>query len=481
MIFLKQYYLSCLSHASYLVGDLTTGRAVVVDPQRDVEQYLDDAVSNGLKIERVIQTHIHADFVSGQLEIAQATGATISYGHTSNTTFAFPVDFLSHYQQLALGEVELTILATPGHTEESICIHIADSRDGYPGAVLTGDTLFIGDVGRPDLVSAKDADPAKMARVLYYSLHEHLLTLPDETIVYPAHGAGSACGKRMSTEIISTIGEQRLTNYALQPMNIEKFVELVLSGQTPPPQYFGHAAAKNRQMHQSAEGLRFIPSLDRKETEGFGRSGVTLLDVRVSAEFATGHLLDSINVGLDGRFAEYVGQVVDAKSDIVIIGHRGDEIEAALRLSRIGFDSVVGVHYIEAIGAPSFSQRLNAEMVSDYLADEGRVQILDVRTSGEVASGMIPGALHLPLSELTKRSQELPPYIPTIVYCAGGYRSSIAASLLRSLGFNVLGDLIGGIGAWTAAELPLDVSSKASSEASSPASASCLASSTPGS
>lgn len=455
MLFLKQYYLECLSHASYLVGDRTSGRAVVVDPQRDIQQYVEEARSVGLTIERIIHTHVHADFVSGQLELAQATGAPISYGRTDKNIFEFPVEFLDHRQALSLGEVELTILATPGHTAESICIHITEQGSEFPGAVLTGDTLFIGDVGRPDLVAGAGSAPEDMAEQLYRSLHEQLLTLPDETMVYPAHGAGSSCGKHLSEETVSTIGVQRSTNYALQKMSCEAFVATVLAGQSQPPDYFSFAVQTNRQARPVAQTGE-APVVDRSAAEAFEHSGGTLLDIRSADEFAAGHLKHSINVGLNGRFAEQVGQVIAPRSAIVLVANPGDEQEALVRLSRIGFDLVKAVHHIDAKSAPCTSKRLTPEAVFELLPriQEGHIQLLDVRTNAEASLGVLPGAQHFPLAQLKHQAIKLSPDSPIIVYCAGGYRSSVAASLLRRLGLNVMGDLSGGINSWLSSGLP---------------------------
>ena len=451
---LKQYYLACLSHASYLVGDTASGRAVVVDPQRDVSQYLADASDLGLRIELIIESHFHADFLSGHLELASATGARIGYGSAAAGLTDFPIEALTDGQQLDLGGVRLEVLETPGHTPESICIVVYEPDTTEPTAVLTGDTLFIGDVGRPDLLSAFGRTQDEMARSLYSSLRNKLLTLPDYTKVYPAHGAGSACGKNLSTETVSTIGEQRRTNYALAPMTEAEFVTIVTEGQAAAPLYFSFAALRNRQSREHhVEGQ--APTAMSWET--FWRAvnaGAVIVDSREPDDFARGHLLGSRNVGLSGRFAEYVGEVVRPTDSIVLVCAEGTETEARTRLARIGFDRVVGAldeptlqmqRHPEVVAVAS---RLTATQLRERRRSVDGVVLVDVRGPGEVADGMIDGARHIQLASLLEGAKTLDPNSPTVVYCAGGYRSSIAASTLRSLGFTDVSDIVGGFGAW---------------------------------
>ncbi len=462
-MYFQQYYLECLSHASYMIGDTTSGRAVVVDPQRDVREYLADADANGLTIERVIETHFHADFLSGHLELAEATGAVISYGEAGAEGVGFPIEPLADRQRLDLGPgdgtgVQLEILATPGHTPESISVVVYEQPDAEPYGVLTGDTLFIGDVGRPDLLASIGVTADELARSLFGSLHDQLLTLPDDTKVYPAHGAGSACGKNLSTETVSTIGEQRRTNYALQPMSIEEFVEAVTEGQSAAPLYFSFAANRNRQARELLDEESDVTPMSLAEVDAAVADGAVVVDVRDNVAFAAGHLVGSINVGLDGRFAEYVGQVVRPDSPIVLVAGPGEDKEAEVRLARIGFDRVVGaLAEPERVMAehPERVQRASrltaaelAEVVDGGLPDGGPPQLVDVRNAGEVALGSIDGAVNIPMASLLDGYGELDPSRPTVVYCAGGYRSSIAASLLRSAGFADVSDLLGGFGAW---------------------------------
>jgi len=449
MIF-EQYELSCLSQFSYLIGDETTGRAVVVDPQRDVSQYLADAATHGLTIERVIETHFHADFLSGHLELADATGATISFGPGAEAEF--PIDNLSDGQQIDLGEVRLEIRHTPGHTPESISIVVwAHPGDEAPWAVLTGDALFIGDVGRPDLLTSIGWTAEDLARKLFRSLHDQLLTLPDDTIVFPSHGAGSACGKNLSTANRSTIGEQRRTNPALSPMTEDAFVEAVTSGQPVAPPYFVFAATTNRRDRDLLDEDAATPRLSVEEALRLVEDGAVMIDGRDPETFAVGHLVGAVNVGLDGRFAEYAGDVVRPDQPVIVITEPGREDEARIRLARIGFDHVVGaVADVDAVlashlGLVGVADRLSPDEAARALADEsGRVQLVDVRNPGETVGGALPGAVNVPLASLLDRIDDLDPTIPTVVYCAGGYRSSVAASLLRSRGFTDVADILGG-------------------------------------
>ena len=317
MIF-TQHYLDCLSQASYLIGDETTGRAVVVDPRRDIDEYLNEAAEHGLRIERVIETHIHADFLSGHLELAAATGAVISYGKDADVEF--PVEPLHDGQRISLGDVTLEILATPGHTPESICIVVYEHADDeVPYGVLTGDTLFVGDVGRPDLLADNGLSAETLARSMYQSLHDKLLKLPDATRVFPAHGAGSSCGKNLSSETSSTIGEQRRTNYALQIVGVERFVATLTEDQPPRPRYFEFDSVRNREQHPLLDESP-PPLLDIDDVCRHAAVGAILLDGREEAEYARGHLRGAVNVGLQGRFAESVGIVVSPDSDIILVG-----------------------------------------------------------------------------------------------------------------------------------------------------------------
>ncbi len=455
----RQYYLQCLSHASYLIGDETTGRAVVVDPQRDVDGYLEDAREAGMAIEKVIETHFHADFLSGHLELAARTGATICYGEGAEADFE--IEHLAHGQRISLGEVEIEVRATPGHTPESISLVLYDRAQGPgPWGVLTGDTLFIGDVGRPDLMSSAGVAATDLGRMLYRSLREQLLTLPDSTQVFPAHGAGSACGKSLSTETRSTIGEQRRTNYALADMSEDAFVAVVTEGQTEAPAYFGFSAHRNRERHSLLAEHDPPRRLGLVEALAVLDRGGVILDTRPPSDFAAGHLRGSVNVGLEGRFAEYAGDVVRPGQPIVVVCDPGHEVEARVRLGRIGFDDVVGVlaepfrAFLENPDLVERSSRLTAADLDRLRAEVADLVTVDVRSFGERSGGSIPGSVHLPLPELTRRLGELDPHRPTVVFCASGIRSAIAASVLAAAGFSDVSDLLGGYSAWGAAQAP---------------------------
>jgi glyoxylase-like metal-dependent hydrolase (beta-lactamase superfamily II)/rhodanese-related sulfurtransferase len=456
MIF-EQYYLNCLSHASYLIGDETSGRAVVVDPQRDVGQYLTTADAHGLRIERVIETHFHADFLSGHLELAEQTGAVISFGEGAEADFV--IDVLHDGQRLSLGDVELEVRATPGHTPESISIVVYEhAGDATPYGVLTGDTLFIGDVGRPDLLSSQGTSADALARQLYHSTREQLLTLPDATRVYPAHGAGSACGRQLSTETVSTIGEQRRSNYALAPMTEDTFVAAITEGQPVAPSYFAFDAKRNRQDRDLLDETAMPPPLTFDELEAAVAQGAVVLDTRDAAEYAQGHLRGSVDVGLDGRFAEYAGDVLSPTTPIVLVTNPGRELESRVRLARIGFDHVIG-HlaepqraFLEHQDAIEASSRLTAAELRARMARVTDLQLVDVRNPSEVAaSGTIEGAVNVPLAHLSDELATLDPERPTVVFCAGGYRSAIAASTLSAHGFADVSDILGGFDAWAGA------------------------------
>lgn len=453
MIF-DQYYLDCLSHASYLIADETTGRAVVVDPQRDISEYLADAEAKGLTIELVLETHFHADFLSGHLELAQATGAEIGYSSVAEPEFA--IRPLADGERISLGEVVLEIRHTPGHTPESMSIVVWEHADDEePYGVLTGDTLFIGDVGRPDLLASVGFTRDELATKLYDSLHDQLLTLPDSTRVFPAHGAGSACGKNLSTELTSSIGAQRRENYALLAPDRATFIDLVTEGQQPAPGYFIHDATMNKKQRPLMDEAGAPTPMSWDEVRAAMDAGALLVDGRDPVEFARGHLRGAVNVGLDGRYAEFAGSVVPVDADIVLFVEPGSELEAKNRLGRIGFDRVLGYvdrpyevlldHQDEA----RVASRLTPVDFEERRATLGDLQLVDVRNPGEHALGSVPDAANIPVGQLPARLAELDPSRPTVVYCAGGYRSSVAASLLRANGFDDVSDIVGGYGAWT--------------------------------
>jgi DMSO/TMAO reductase YedYZ molybdopterin-dependent catalytic subunit/glyoxylase-like metal-dependent hydrolase (beta-lactamase superfamily II) len=459
-VIFTQHYLACLSQASYLVGDESTGRAIVVDPRRDVEIYMEEAAAHGFTIERVIETHVHADFLSGHLELAERTGAIISYGAAADVEF--PIDRLTDGQRLSLGEVAIEVLATPGHTPESICIVVYEHRDDeIPYGVLTGDTLFVGDVGRPDLLASGDRrlQADELARLLYRSLHDKLLRLPDATRVFPAHGAGSACGKQLSAETSSTLGAQRRTNYALRCTSEDEFVAAITEGQPLRPHYFEFDSRRNRQAHSLLDERAPDP-LDVNEVLRRHADGATLLDTREPADYAAGHLRGAVNVGLQGRFAEYAGSVLSPDREIVLVGDPAAADEAKIRLGRVGYDRVVGqldepgAVYASRPDLVETSSRLTAAQLVDRRDEAAGLQIVDIRNPGETAAGTIPGAVEMPLAGIADSMSSLDAEAPVVLYCASGYRSQIAASVLRAAGFADVSDLLGGFTAWDRAGLP---------------------------
>jgi hydroxyacylglutathione hydrolase len=457
-MFLKQYYLGCLAHASYLIADEASGTAIVVDPQRDIQQYLVDEERLGVKIRHVFLTHFHADFIAGHLELRDRCGADVRLGARAKAEYEFVA--MKDGDTLELPGVRLQVLETPGHTIESISILVFDlaKNKDRPYAVLTGDTLFIGDVGRPDLRASIGWTAEELGGYLYDSLHENLMTLPDETLVYPAHGAGSLCGKNISSDTVSTMGEQRRFNYALQPMSKEEFVRLVAADQPDAPAYFTYDAILNTRERATLDetmehNLRPL-SLDEVLL-----MNAQILDVRDAAEYAKGHLAGSINIGLGGQFATWAGTVLGSARPIVIVAEPGREKEAALRLGRIGFDDVTG-YLKDGMGALAERQdllesteRVSAVMLAEELASGAPPLVIDIRAQGEWSAGHVGGSVNVPLSQLQERIAEVPRDRRIALHCAGGYRSSIAASLLRREGFTDLMELAGGITAWEAANL----------------------------
>lgn len=460
-MFLKQFYLGCLAHASYLIADERTGNAVVVDPQRDIEQYLDEARLREFTIRHVILTHFHADFLAGHIELRDRAGAEICLGAQAQAEFPFRT--LHERDELVLGEVVLEVLETPGHTPESISLVVYDrAKSIQPQAVLTGDTLFIGDVGRPDLLASIGVTADRLAEMLYESLHGKLMKLPDETLVYPAHGAGSMCGKNLSTDTVSTIGTQRRYNYALQPMTREEFVRLVTAEQPEAPPYFAFDALRNRQERPRLEESmrKTLQPLQPDEVLHLQRSGAQLVDVREAAEFEGGHLADSLAIGLRGKFATWAGTLLDRRRPIVIVAAPGEEQEAVMRLGRIGFENVAG--YLSGGMASLASrpeairrtERITAGNLAELLGPPAAPVVLDVRTSKEWEAGHIEDSINIPLNHLEDRLDELPVGRNVVVYCQSGYRSALAASLLLQHGREVA-DLVGGWNAWLASGLPI--------------------------
>jgi hydroxyacylglutathione hydrolase len=459
----KQFYLPCLAHASYLIGDEATGTAAVVDPQRDTDQYIAFASEHALQIKHVILTHLHADFVAGHLELRDRAGATIYLGAAAKAGYAFTP--LRDGSLVEFGRIRLKALETPGHTPESISILVYDlnASDTQPHAVLTGDTLFIGDVGRPDLRAALGWSATELGSLLFDSLRTKLLALPDASLVYPAHGAGSLCGKALSKETVSTLGEQRRVNYALQPMSKEAFIQVVTADQPEAPPYFTYDAVLNSEERPTLDEAlaREMNPLTLNAVLGLKANGAQILDTRDPDEFGAAHMAGSINIGLGGQYATWAGTMLDHKHPIVIIAAPGREAESAIRLGRIGFDHVAGylqdgLHSLDA--RPELiakTERLSAPFAAELLSSNQPPLVVDVRAPREREQKHIGGSLSIPLNRLAENLARLPKNRSLLVYCAGGYRSSIAASLLQGSGFDSVSEIAGGIAAWEAAKLPV--------------------------
>jgi len=450
-MYFEQFYLGCLAHASYMFG--ADGEAAVVDPQRDVDIYIEAARKQGLKIRHIFETHLHADFVSGHKELAARTGATIYIGRSAGATF--PHVDLREGSEVRVGSVLVKVLETPGHTPESCCYLLAENEPPY--AVLTGDTLFIGDVGRPDL--SKAHTPQQLAGLLYDSLHEKLLTLPDNVLVYPAHGAGSLCGRNMRAERSSTIGTERLTNYALQIRDREQFVRTMTENLPARPEYFLEDAAINRNGASALGDLPELESVTPSALKELLAAGAAALDVRTGDEFAAGHVPGSINIALSGQFASWAGAVIGLSSRPVLIADNEDQIsEARIRLARVGIEDLRG--YLDG-GVSAWKQagfelaqlpQITVQELSQRI-DNGDLQVLDVRRQGEWDSAHIASADWYPLDRFKAALPSLQQAMPIAVHCKSGYRSMIAASLLQRAGYNVI-NVRGGFDAWEQAQLP---------------------------
>jgi glyoxylase-like metal-dependent hydrolase (beta-lactamase superfamily II)/rhodanese-related sulfurtransferase len=460
-MYFKQFYLGCLAHASYLIG--SEGEAAVVDPQRDVDEYLAEANAVGLKIKYVIETHLHADFVSGHRELAGRAGAEIVFGEKAKA--AFPHRAVVEGDEINLGKVTLRFIETPGHTPEGISVLVIDTEvSSEARKVLTGDTLFIGDVGRPDLAGAKGYTSEMMAAMMYDSLHDKLLKLADEVEVYPAHGAGSMCGRNISNETSSTIGQQRKFNYALQPMSKEEFVVMMTKDLPPAPAHFSRDAEYNR---TGAPALAEIPkpaALSPAELKRLMNENHLALDVRAAAEYGAGHVAGALNIGLGGQFASWAGALIDAGQPLIIVAEDEAQVEeAAMRLARVGLESVVGYlsggmrAWLEADFETASTRQISVDELRELLEREGDLQVLDVRRPAEYRDGHVPRSVSIPLGmELEKQASQLQRERTTAVICAGGYRSSAATSLLEQLGFHHLLNVAGGTGEWIKAGHPVE-------------------------
>lgn len=454
----RQFYLGCLSHASYYVG--SGAEAAVIDPQRDVQQYLDEAAAHGQAIRYVIETHSHADFVSGHIELAAKTGAQIVYGRRAETRFETLK--VKDGDELFVGGVRLRFFETPGHTPEGITIIAEEAGEaGGPAKMFTGDTLFIGDVGRPDLIGSKGFTASQMGEMLYDSLHSKILTMPDDTEVCPAHGAGSLCGKSLSKETWSTLGEQRRFNYALQPMSKEQFVKIVAADQPEVPAYFPRSAAKNLEGSAPLGELEKPRPLSTEEIERF--DGI-VLDVRTAAEYGGGHVPNSINIGLGGQFASWAGTLVPIGTPIAVVAGSQEQVdEAFMRLARVGHESVKGFLLIgDHRDTLRTVEQVSVQRVAELMKSGEDVQLVDVRRPGEHSSGHAVGAVNISLDSLPQQLDRLDPNRPTYVICQGGYRSSLGTSILENAGFAHLHNVTGGTAAWIEAGLETEEPRRAS-------------------
>jgi hydroxyacylglutathione hydrolase len=456
-MYFEQFYLGCLAHASYLLA--SEGEAVVVDPQRDVEIYLKAAEEHGVRIRHIFETHLHADFVSGHRELAARTGASIYIGARAGATFAH-VDVRDGFE-LRVGKSRIQVLETPGHTPESICLVVTDEeKSAGPWAVLTGDTLFLGDVGRPDL--SRIHTPAQLAGMLYDSLHNKLLELPDEVLVYPAHGAGSLCGRNMRAERSSTIGTERLTNYALQIRSREEFIQQLTSNLPARPEYFLQDAEINRSGAPALSDLPELPAISARELKSLLDDGVIALDVRPGDQFAAAHVPGSVNIALSGQFASWAGTVLGLSARPVLIAESAEQLsEARLRLARVGIEDVRGYLRggLEGWKQDGFSAAQTPQMTVATLDDRLRAQqtqVLDVRRESEWQAGHIEGAAWWPLDNFKVAAPEIDRNAPLAVHCKSGYRSMIACSLLQRAGFRNVTNLVGGFDAWQQAQLPVE-------------------------
>jgi rhodanese-related sulfurtransferase len=434
------------------------GEAAVVDPRRDVDTYIDEAREQGLRIAHVVETHLHADFVSGHRELADRTGAKIYFGAKAGAKFEHvPV---REGDEIRMGEVVLRFLETPGHTPESVSVLVVDRAvSEAPQAVLTGDTLFIGDVGRPDLLGAT-LSAQELAGMLYDSLHGKLLALPDSVEVYPAHGAGSLCGRNISSETSSTIGEQRRCNYALKPMPKEEFVRMMTTDLPEAPAYFARDVALNREGAPDLDDLPEPKALSPRDVDEMQRAGAVVLDTRPSAQYSAGHVSGSLNIGLSGQFASWAGALVRPETPIILVAEEEEKVrEACTRLARVGLENVAG--YLaggildwDGAGLPLATiEQISVEEL-DARIREGRAgPVIDVRRPGEWQAGHIANAVHLPLNTLSQSAAAFPKDQPVAIICASGYRSSIATSLLEQQGFSRVTNVVGGMAAWKNANL----------------------------
>ncbi|HEU5451211.1 MAG TPA: rhodanese-like domain-containing protein [Terriglobales bacterium] len=448
-MYFEQFYLGCLAHASYMIG--SKGEAAVVDPQRDVDLYLKAAAEHGLTIRYVFETHLHADFVSGHRELAQRTGAKICLGTRAGATF--PHIGLTDGMEIQVGDCRLRALETPGHTIEGICLVVFDPEKGdKPHAVLTGDTLFIGDVGRPDL--SDRYTPQELAGMLYDSLHQKLMALPDETLVYPAHGAGSLCGRNMRADRFSTIGTERVTNHALQIKSREEFIAQLTTNLPTRPAYFAQDAAINREGAEPLDHLPPLLAIGAAELHRYAGE-VTILDTRAAADFAAAHIPGSIFIGLSGQFASWAGSLLGLQTPLVLVAESKEKAEEArMRLARVGIETTRGYLEggIDAWRAAGFALESVPQVTIGELRQrlEAGIKVLDVRRRGEWDAGHIDKAQWHALDDFPAALPKIDSTAPTAVHCKSGYRSMIACSYLQRAGHRNVVNVVGGYDAWLA-------------------------------
>lgn len=456
---IEQIYTGCLSQGAYYIE--AEGKVAIIDPLRETSPYLQKAQKDNATIQYIFETHFHADFVSGHLDLAKATGAPVVYGPNASPSFKAHIG--KDGEEFTLGNVKIRLLHTPGHTLESTSYLLLDEK-GKEYALFTGDTLFIGDVGRPDLAQkAVHSTQEELASTLYDSLRNKIMPLPDEVLIYPGHGAGSACGKNMSKETVDTLGHQKKTNYALREnMSREEFIREVTDGLLPPPAYFGMNVKMNKEGYKSLKEVLSsgVHALDPEAFEAAANeTGALILDTRKAQEFAKGFIPNAINIGLDGQFAPWVGALIPVSQAILLITEQGREAEAVTRLARVGFDNTIG--YLQG----SFQAWKNAGKETDTVAcvpaqefaesikNQKEVLVIDVRKPGEYEVEHVQGAINMPLDYLNEHLAELPKDTLFYIHCAGGYRSMVAASILKARGWHNLTDIAGGFTALAATDI----------------------------
>lgn len=444
-MYIEQMYTNCLAEAAYYIE--SDGEVAIIDPIRDTAPYIAKAKERNAKIKYVFETHFHADFVSGHIDLAKESGATIIYGPKAETSYQSYI--AKDNEEFQVGRIKIKVLHTPGHTPESSCYLLID-ENGKEHAVFTGDTLFVGDVGRPDLLDGK-MSKEELAGMLYDSLNYKLKTLPDQVIVYPAHGPGSACGKNIGKDTWSTIGEQKQSNYAMKDMDKADFINVVTAGLLPPPQYFFKDAMINKKGYESLDKVMNsnLASLTPGDVEKEIQQGALVLDTRNPETFEKGFIPGAMNIGLNGSFAVWVGTLVDISTPLIIVSDEGKEEESILRLARVGFENVKGflkggINSWTASGKPvnTIHSITSEEFAKQYT--DAKYKVLDVRKTGEYENGHVKNAIHSCLDYLPKNIDSLDKNQAYLVHCAAGYRSMIACSIMQAKGFRNVVNVLGG-------------------------------------